>query len=77
MYTILGKEDCKYCVKAKTLLAEKGIPFKYVDVMEDESALKRVKAYWADAGLPATVPLIKKEDKWIGGYEDLVKDLGA
>ncbi len=58
---------CAYCVRAKSLLAKRNVPFEEVDVSSDtEKREWLVKA----TGL-RTVPQIFIDDKPIGGSDDL------
>jgi glutaredoxin 3 len=63
---------CPYCIRAKALLAKRGIPFEEVDVSRDDA-----KRSWlvATSG-QRTVPQIFIDDKPIGGSDEL-HDLDA
>ena len=68
MYT---RPTCIWCIRAKELLSSKGIPFKNLDINDDELRKElKVKA----PGIK-TIPQIFKDEKRIGGYEDLVEYL--
>ena len=68
MYT---RPTCIWCIRAKELLNSKGIPFKNLDINDDELRKElKVKA----PGIK-TIPQIFKDEKRIGGYEDLVEYL--
>ena len=68
MYT---RPTCIWCIRAKELLNSKGIPFKNLDINDDELRKElNVKA----PGIK-TIPQIFKDGKRIGGYEDLVEYL--
>ncbi|MGZ3686909.1 MAG: glutaredoxin 3 [Bdellovibrionota bacterium] len=61
-------EYCPYCVRAKGLLKQRGIPFEEKLIDEDDDAtwdMLRKKS-----GM-MTVPQIYADDKVIGGYTDL------
>ena len=59
---------CPYCVRAKSLLKEKNIPFEEIDVSDDpDLRLKMVEK----AGGKRTVPQIFINDQSIGGFDDL------
>lgn len=75
---VYGRDGCPYCVKAKELLASRGISFHYVDLTDDEAR----QAFYDERGLhgPArTVPQIYSlemgEEVLIGGYSDLFRKL--
>tara|TARA_B100000902_G_scaffold381250_1_gene417522 strand:- start:182 stop:400 length:219 start_codon:yes stop_codon:yes gene_type:complete len=70
MYKVYGSTICLYCDKAENLLKTKDLPFEKIYVDQDEDA----KDYIVKQGF-RTVPQIWLDDKWIGGYDDLVKFL--
>lgn len=41
MLTIYGKPKCPNCEKVKNVLAKKNIPFKYVDITQEEHASEK------------------------------------
>ncbi len=73
---VYGKATCPYCVKAKKLLDEAGIPYQYHDVVKESAALYRmipeVKAHIGEK-TPVTVPQIWLNDQYIGGADNLEK----
>jgi len=70
MYKVYGTRICLYCDKAENLLKTKELPFEKIYIDEDDNA----KDYIVEQGFK-TVPQIWLDDKWIGGYDDLVKFL--
>jgi glutaredoxin 3 len=58
---------CGYCVRAKTLLEERGIPFEEVN-LDDDPAFRQ-KLFDLTGGW--TVPQILIDDRVIGGYTEL------
>lgn len=79
---IYGKATCPFCVKAKNMLDEAGVEYKYYDVVKDSAALYRmipeVKAIIGEK-TPVTVPQIWLEGKYVGGADNLavwMKDNG-
>ena len=60
---------CPYCVRAKSLLKNKGVEFKEIEVKTDQERLDLVKK---SNGM-RTVPQIFINDKHIGGFDDLHK----
>lgn len=76
-FTVFGKENCPYCVKAKALLQSRLLEFTYKDVKEDEVFFMQMNAWVKDATghPPRTVPQIFLDDVYIGGYDDLVAHL--
>ena len=70
MYKVYGTKICLYCDKAENLLKTKDLPFEKIYIDEDDDA----KDYIVEQGFK-TVPQIWLDDKWIGGYDDLVRFL--
>jgi glutaredoxin 3 len=66
--TIYTTTYCPYCVRAKQLLASKGLTFKEIDVTTDPDL--RVKLVEKAEGRK-TVPQIFINDQPIGGFDDL------
>ena len=68
-FTVFGKENCPYCVRAKELLQSKLLEFTYRDVVEDEVAFLQMNSWVAEAtGFPVrTVPQIFLDQEYIGG----------
>ena len=70
--TIVGKENCPNCVKAKTLCDLKEISYKYIEINKDIS----IEDLFEMCGEKVkSVPQIFNGDKRIGGYQDLVTEL--
>ena len=71
MLDVYTRPTCIWCIRAKELLNSKGIPFKNLDINDDELRKElKVKA----PGIK-TIPQIFKDEKRIGGYEDLLEYL--
>ena len=70
MYKVYGTRICLYCDKAENLLKTKDLPFEKIYIDEDDDA----KSYIVEQGFKK-VPQIWLDDKWIGGYDDLVRFL--
>lgn len=70
---VLGKPQCHYCKLACDLLEYNQIPFDYVDVTQQPEQIEFIKTVLKRS----TVPQIKYEGKWIGGYQELVEKLGG
>lgn len=73
-YIIYGRKGCSYCTQAKELLDKHSI--KYVAFEYDKSdvdySLKKEKLSEMINQKNFTYPQIFKEDKHIGGYEELL-----
>lgn len=72
MYTVYSKDDCQFCVKAKSLFAEMGIKYKEIKVGEDISS----EDYRSMVPGFTTVPGIWHDKAFIGGYTDLLDFFG-
>ena len=59
---------CPYCVRARTLLERKGLPFREIKL--DENPADR-DAMLARSGGRRTVPQIFIGDHHVGGFDDL------
>jgi glutaredoxin len=62
---IYTKPDCPYCVKAKALLKELGLPFIEQTVGVDITSESYKNLYWP------TVPCVIIDEELIGGYSEL------
>ncbi|ENM5743927.1 glutaredoxin [Vibrio metoecus] len=73
---VFGKATCPYCVKAKQLLDNTSIDYRYHDVVKESAALYRmipeVKAIIGEK-TPVTVPQIWLNGQYIGGCDSLEK----
>jgi glutaredoxin 3 len=62
------KSNCSFCLRAKALLDQKGLPYEEIRVDSSESALEEmIKRSHGKR----TVPQIFINDVSIGGYDDL------
>lgn len=59
---------CPYCVRAKSLLAKKGVELQEIDVLMDPAARDEMLAR---SGGARTVPQIFIGDTHVGGCDDL------
>ncbi|MBW3582477.1 MAG: glutaredoxin 3 [Euryarchaeota archaeon] len=60
--------SCSYCVRAKSLLKDKGVELEEIDVTQD---MERRAEMVERAGGRMTVPQIFIGDRHVGGYDDL------
>lgn len=67
---IYGKAKCPFCQLAKDELSLRGIPFDYVDLAEMGKTAAEVTGRKVK-----TVPQIYIEGRYVGGYDDLMKEL--
>ena len=59
--------SCSYCVRAKRLLDARGIPFREIDVADDDE----LRADLIERTGRRTVPQIFIDGESIGGFEEL------
>ncbi|MFL1465256.1 GrxA family glutaredoxin [Marinobacter sp. DUT-3] len=73
--TIYGRSSCGFCVRARQLCEVKGIPFTYVDMIEEGMSKEDI----ADRiGRPVyTVPQILVGQEYIGGSDEFVRYVSA
>jgi glutaredoxin 3 len=63
-------ESCPYCVRAKQLLSQRGVPFEEILVPMDDD--DQWDALYKLSGM-RTMPQIFAGEKLIGGYSDLAE----
>lgn len=69
MYTIITRNNCKYCDKAKAMLKSKGISFTTYNVEEPSS--KWVLSLMKEANIKTVPQVFAVDGSLIGGYRDL------
>ena len=69
MYTMITRNDCKYCDKAKALLKSKNIDFITYNVEEGSS--KWVLSLMKEANIKTVPQIFSTDGSLIGGYRDL------
>lgn len=76
MYEIYGKDNCKFCKSAVTLLESKGLPFTYYKIEVDIpiSELKSLVEV-AIGSTPTSVPQIFNRGYYVGGFDELNNSL--
>ena len=65
---IYTKSWCGYCTRAKELLTRKGVPFREVEISDDEALRDEMITR---AGGKQTVPQIFIGERHVGGCDDL------
>ena len=65
--TIYSTDWCPYCKNAKTFLTQKGVPWKEIDLTDDDAGREAL----VERTGRRTVPQIFVGDVHIGGYDDL------
>ena len=70
---IYGASYCVFCIKAKNFLSSKNVPLTWINVEEEEGQAKLLQLHkqynWK------TIPMIFVEDKFIGGYTEMMKEI--
>jgi glutaredoxin 3 len=64
---VYSKQNCPYCVRAKTLLQKKSVAFEEIDVENDEAT----RAWLVEASGQRTVPQIFVDGRSLGGFTDI------
>lgn len=64
---VYAKPFCPYCVAAKSLLREKGVQFREIDVSRDPAVTEEMVQRTGRR----TVPQIFIGSRHVGGYDDL------
>ncbi len=65
--TVYTKQSCPFCVRAKRLLDKKGVPYREVDV-EDDDALR---TWLVETTGQRTVPQVFVGERSLGGFSDI------
>ena len=73
-YTVISKDNCKWCVLAKKLLKKNKILFREMNI-PDQFSREEFLILTEKHDAKPTVPKIFIGTKLIGGYEDLVEHL--
>ena len=69
MYTIITRNNCKYCDMAKVMLKDHGINFTTYNI--EEASSKWVLALLKEANLKTVPQVFATDGSFIGGYRDL------
>ncbi len=70
MITIYGKTGCPFCDAAKALCQTLGAEYEYIDIFSSSQTEEKHKEL-AEKNSHFTVPLVMKDDEFIGGFTDL------
>jgi glutaredoxin 3 len=63
--TVYTTNSCPYCVMMKNFLSNNGLPFKEVNVQQDQAAANRLVATTGQLGVPQT----EINGHWIIGFD--------
>ena len=69
MYTMITRNNCKYCDKAKAMLKSKGINFTTYNV--EETSSRWVLSLMKAASIKTVPQIFSTDGSLIGGYRDL------
>jgi glutaredoxin len=72
MYTIITKDNCKWCVLAKKEFKKRNLSYNERNIPEDLSK-EEFKHITEQHNAKLTVPKIFRDSVLIGGYEDLIE----
>ena len=72
-FTVFGHEACGFCRRAKQLLTDKELPFRYVDIHEE--GISKADLSKTVGHEVTTVPQIFHGQGYVGGFEALEKYL--
>lgn len=67
MLTVYSKNNCPYCVRAKSLLESKGVDYKEVNIEEDQDS----RQFLLDQGLRSVPQIFNGTTLLQGGYQGL------
>ncbi len=76
-FKVIARAKCPYCVKAKSYLEQKKLPFEHCLIDGSEELLDYYKTSYKHDTVP--IVIIKEDgmdDQLIGGYTELVSFLG-
>lgn len=74
-YTIFGHDNCGFCRRAKALLEEQGLEYRYVNI-HDEGITQEALSGLVGKDV-RTVPQIFKGKAYVGGFDDLNASLSS
>ncbi|MET1249020.1 glutaredoxin family protein [Sporolactobacillus sp. STCC-11] len=63
--TVYTTNTCPYCHMVKNFLSEKGLPFKEVNVQQDQAAGQRLVETTGQMGVPQT----NVNGQWVLGFD--------
>jgi glutaredoxin 3 len=64
---VYSKKNCPYCVRAKSLLERKGVPYEEIDVEGKDD----MRIWLAETTGQKTVPQIFAGERSLGGFSDI------
>ncbi|MAZ87263.1 MAG: GrxA family glutaredoxin [Cellvibrionaceae bacterium] len=74
-YTVFGHQQCGFCRRAKQLLEEQQLPFRYIDIHEE--GISKADLSKTVGHEVTTVPQIFYGQSYVGGFEALENHIAA
>ncbi len=68
---IFGTKFCRYCLLAKNYFKENGLAFEEIDLTDQQEEIEKLKAKTGHK----TVPMIFVNEKFVGGYTDMIAQI--
>ncbi len=68
---IYSTRSCPYCVKAKSYFTERELKYEEIDLTDKPAEIEELK----NSTGHRTVPQIFVDDKFIGGYSDMMEKI--
>ena len=76
--TIYTKDNCTFCVQAKTLMNIRGIEWEELNMQTSTKSRDELMEKCEKMGvIPRTVPQIWIDDAYVGGFQELKNKLDA
>ena len=72
-YKIICWSECPFCLRAKTLLLDKGLPFEYCSIDHSRKLLDYYKKIYKQDTVPMVIKMNTgdENEQFIGGYTEL------
>ena len=76
-YRIICWSECPFCLRAKTLLLEKGLQFEYCSIDHSRKLLDYYKMIYKQDTVPMVIKMNTgdENEQFIGGYTELKEHL--
>lgn len=76
-FYLYSNSECSFCMKAKKLLEQRGYTHIAMELGWDHPTLARLKEEMGWKTIPMIFELQGRDQKFIGGFTDLVEYLGG
>jgi glutaredoxin 3 len=76
-YKIISWTECPFCLRAKTLMIEKGLQFEYCSIDHSRKLLDYYKKVYKHDTVPMVIKINTENgnEQFIGGYTELKESL--